>query len=128
MREIPYLPKNVRFFLVVLLALAVVLTIRKTPAGPGRWIWIGIEAALTALFFVRPRLFFPVYRLLLIGSSFIGRTIFLILSFLVFFLFLTPFSGLQKLFGKALIPTKYDPKASSYFEPASPAGPDERQY
>jgi hypothetical protein len=122
MRTIPYSPKNIRLFLVVLLTLAVFLTVRYGPKNSGRWLWIGAEALFIAVFLAAPKLFFPVYRLLMIGSGFIGHTIFL------FFLFLTPYSGLRKLFGKAPIPVRTDPKAPTYFEPAEPTGSAERQF
>ena len=127
-RIITYRAKSIRLFLAVLLALAVYATIKIGPAGPAGKAWLAGEAAAIAVFLIWPKLFFPIYRVLIIGSSFIGQTVFLGLSLLMFVLVLTPISVLRRLFRKEFIPTRIDPAAPTYFEAPSEPGPVERQF
>jgi hypothetical protein len=127
-RTIPYNPKAVRLFLVVLLALVIFLTIKLGPRGTARVVLIGGEAAVVAILLALPKLFFPVFRILMVGSSYIGNAIFLIISTLVFFLILTPMSLIRTLLRKKFMPVAYDRAAPTYFEEPAKPGPVERQF
>ncbi len=129
MATLAYRPKQVRLFLALLLAVAVLLTLKWTPrTGSARWIWIGGQAVVLGFFIALPRLFFPAFKLIMAVTSKIGSLLFLVISTAVFFLLLTPLSLLMRLFGKKFLQARRQPKAASYFEdPAEETG-YERQF
>jgi len=129
MKSVTYSPKAVRTFLVVLLLLAVALTLRfGRNVTVTRGLLAGVEGAVAAVFLAVPKLFFPIYKILMIVTGAFGNFVFLVLSTLVFFLIVTPMSWIRKLLGKKFMPTRYDPKAPTYFEKAPEPDSPERQF
>jgi len=127
--SLPYHPRPVRVFLVVLAVLGVGATLKWGPApGPARTALLAGTALLAAFFIAVPKLFFPVYRILTVGAGYLGNVVFLVLSAAVFFLVLTPMSLVRRLLGKRFIPTSPDPGAASYLEDKAEAGPLERLF
>lgn len=130
MKKIEYQSKQVRIFLALLALLLVLLTLKWTRNGgtAGRSIYIAVEIALIGFLMALPKLFFPVYRLILIGSGFIGNFIFGVISTLVFFVFLTPIAGMMKLMGKRFMSVRPDPSALSYYEEGEDPGNVDKQF
>ncbi|MCX6561907.1 MAG: SxtJ family membrane protein [Candidatus Aminicenantes bacterium] len=129
MATLEYRPKQVRLFLVILLAIAVLFTLKSTPrTGAGRWLWLGGEAMVLGFFIAAPKIFFPAFRLIMAVTSKIGSLIFLIVSTVVFFLLLTPLALIMRLFGKKFMLVRRSRKTVSYFEAPAPEGDFERQF
>jgi hypothetical protein len=129
MAALEYRPKQVRQFLVILLAIAVLITLKSTPrTGAGRWFWLGGEAVVLGFFMAVPKLFFPAFRLIMAVTSKFGSLIFLIVSTVVYFLLLTPLALIMRLFGKKFLLFRRGPKAASYFEDPAPEGDFQRQF
>jgi uncharacterized membrane protein len=129
MAALAYRPKQVRLFLVLLLAVAALLTWKWTPrTGPARLIGIGAEAAILGFFLALPRLFFPAFKLIMAVTNRIGSLLFLVISTVVFFLLLTPLSFLMRLFGKKFLQVRRRAKASTYFEDPAVETSYERQF
>ena len=129
MAALDYRPKQVRLFLAILLAIFVLITLKATsPSGAARWIWLGLEAVVLGGFMAVPKLFFPIFRLIMVLSSKLGSLIFLIVSTVVFFIILTPMALVLRLFGKKFLLIRQDPKATSYFEDPAPEAGFERQF
>jgi hypothetical protein len=130
MKKIEYQSKQVRIFLALLTLLLVLLTLKWTRGSEtaGRYIWMTVEIAGIGLFMVLPKLFFPVYRLILIGSGYIGNFIFGAISTLVFFLLLTPIAGIMRLLGKRFMSVRPDPSALSYYEEGEDPGNVDKQF
>jgi len=118
MKKIKYSPKNIRIFLLLLSAFSALILWRGFKGVDGSLkIEIAVAIAGAALFFgIFPRLFAPAYKAIIIGSGFVGNTIFLIIAAAVFFVLLTPLSLIMRLFGKVFIVSGYDKSAASYFE------------
>ena len=127
MIKIDYQPKQVRIFLALLLVLMIFLTFKFTGPGPttvrNRAVIIGLEAIIIGILMAIPRTFFPAYKIILIGSSYLGSFIFTGISFMAFFLILTPLALVMRLFGKKFmsvpiavaLPTYYD-EAEEYYD------------
>ncbi len=129
MAALMYRPKQVRLFLVLLLAVAVLLTLKWTPrTGSARWIGIGAEAAVLGFFLALPKIFFPAFKLIMAVTNKIGSFLFLVISAAVFFLLLTPLSLLMRLFGKKFLQVRRRPKAATYFEDPADEMSYERQF
>ena len=130
MKKIEYQSKQVRIFLTLLVLLLVLLTLKWTRSGEtaGRYIYIMVEIAVIGFFMVLPKLFFPAYRLILIGSGHIGNLIFGVISTLVFFVFLTPIAGMMRLLGKRFMNVRPDPSALSYYEEGEDPGNVDKQF
>ena len=71
MKTIEFQAKQVRLFLGLLLVFTGLGVLKFVPASDlqGRLLRFGIATALVAFFVWRPKLFFPVFRLIMIGSS-----------------------------------------------------------
>jgi hypothetical protein len=129
MAKLEYRPKQVRLFLVILLALAVLFTLKSTPrTGAGRWLWLGGEAVVLGFFIAAPKIFFPAFRLIMAVTSKFGSLVFLVISTIVFFLLLTPLALVMRLFGKKFLLVRRSRKAASYFEDPAPEGDFQRQF
>ncbi len=125
MIKIDYQPKQVRIFLVLSLALMIFLTFKFTghAAGRTRVVIILLEFISVGILAAIPRTFFPLYKIILTGSSYLGNVIFTAVSILAFFLILTPIALAMRLFGKkfmsapvaAALPTYYD-EAEKYHD------------
>ena len=125
MIKINYEPKQVRIFLALLLALMIFLTFKSTrhSAVQSRVVIMGLEAIIVGILAAIPRMFFPAYKIILIGSSYLGNFIFTAVSFMAFFLILTPIALAMRLFGKKFmsvpiadaLPTYYD-EAEEYYD------------
>lgn len=118
MKKITYQPKQVRLFLLLLLLFLFLLIWRLTRASA--WserlpVLAGAAAAIAVLLLV-PRLFFPVFRAIVIGSSYVGSFIFSVLAVLVFYLILTPIALVMRLAGRKFLQPGPDPSLASYFE------------
>ncbi|MFZ2055616.1 MAG: hypothetical protein WAU81_15610 [Candidatus Aminicenantales bacterium] len=125
MKAIEFKAKQVRLFLVLLWVFTGLAVLKFVPAAntQGRILWSGIATALIALFLFQPKRFFPLFRLIMIGSGYIGNFIFLVISTAVFFLILTPLSLIMRLFGKRFLAIRLEPRQNSYYEqPENPTG------
>ena len=87
MKKVTYQPKQVRIFLALLLVTAFLLTFKLTRHGaaPTRWLALAAEAAVIGTLAVFPRIFFPVFKVIMIASSRLGSFIFAVLAIVVFF-------------------------------------------
>jgi hypothetical protein len=124
-KSIEFKAKQVRLFLVLLWAFLGLGILRFIPAAdlPGRLWRFGLATAVVAFFLFRPKLFFPLFRLIMIGSGHVGNFIFLVISTLVFILILTPLSLTMRLLGKRFMAAHLEPKQDSYYErPEEPTG------
>lgn len=130
MKPIEYKSKQVRLFLSLLLAFSVLAVLKFVPSQKGtvRVAIIAASAAVLLFFFFLPKLFFPIFRVILIVSAYIGNFIFLLISTFVFFLILTPLSWVMRLFGKRFMYTRIDAGKSSYYEQSETAVGYEHQY
>jgi len=130
MKNTNHSAKNIRIFLVLLTVVSLLFLWLgfKGVAGLLK-IKIFVAIAASALFFIIfPRLFAPVYKVILIASGFIGNMIFLIIATTVFFVLLTPLSLIMRMFGKKFMAAHYDKSAPSYFESPQVAQGYEKQY
>ena len=118
MKKIDFNPKQVRIFLGLLALLLVLATLKGTrgAVGPARYLMIMVIIAVTAFFVFLPKLFFPVYRLVMIVTGYVGSFVFAVISALVFFFILTPIARGMKLFGKRFMNDRPDPSLASYYE------------
>lgn len=130
MKPIEYKSKQVRLFLSLLLVFSILAVLKFVPSEKGtvRFTIVAVTAAVLLFFFFLPKLFFPVFRLMLIGSSYIGNFVFLLISTLVFFFILTPLSWIMRLFGKRFMQTRIETGTSSYYEQSETAAGYEHQY
>ncbi len=118
MKKITYQPKQVRLFLLLLLLFLFLVIWRLTrgAALAERLPFLAAAAAVIAVLMLVPRLFFPVFRVIVTGSSYVGSFIFSVLAILVFFLILTPIALVMRLAGKKFLQPRPDPSLASYFE------------
>jgi hypothetical protein len=130
MKNTKYAAKNIRIFLILLIAFAALFLWRGFKNVDGLLkIKIFVAIAVAALFFIIiPRLFAPAYKVIMIASGFIGNAIFLIIAAAVFFLLLTPLSLVMRLCGKVFMAAHYDKSAASYFESPQVAKGYDKQY
>jgi hypothetical protein len=122
--------KNIRIFLALLAVFAALILWRgfRSVEGKVKIEIFAVLAAIVLFFIVLPRLFAPVYKIIMAATGFIGNAIFLIIAATVFFVLLTPISLIMRLCGKAFMTPRYDKAAVSYFEsPQSVHGYD-KQY
>jgi TRAP-type uncharacterized transport system fused permease subunit len=129
MKKPEYSPKQVRIFLVALLLVAGLVTLRFTRGNPSlRAILWPIEAILVAFFLALPKLFYPIFKGITIGSGYFGSFMFLVISTITFYLVLTPIALVMRLFGKRFMQAKIDPRLSTYYEEGSGVHDIEKQY
>ena len=130
MKKINYSAKNIRIFLMLLTAFSALIIWRGFKGVEELLkIKIVVTIAVVALFFaILPRLFAPVYKVIMIASGFVGNTIFLVIAATVFFLLLTPLALVMRLFGKVFMASRYDKSAASYFESPQTAQGYDKQY
>jgi hypothetical protein len=130
MKNIVYQPKQVRLFLALLLALMIALTFKFTRHGPGqsRILIMGIEVIVVGVLMAIPRTFFPLFKLILIGSSYLGNFIFALISIVVFSLILTPIALVMRLSGKKFMSTRIDVALSTYYDEAEERQDIRKQY
>ncbi len=118
MKKILYKPKQVRLFL-ILLTLFLTILIFKLTKGRTLATKVGllvIEAVAISFFLAVPKLFFPLFRIILILSSYVGIVVFGILSVFTFYAILTPSSLCIRLFGKNFMEHKIRPSKTTYYE------------
>lgn len=127
MKKIIFKAGRVRLFVVLLAALAVFLTFRNSSAGP-RASLLAAEGAFLVLFTLLPRVFFPVFRLVLTATGYLGDFLFRVITVAVFFLILTPVSLVMRLFGKSFLAARIDRDARSYYEPGSDNAGMDKQF
>jgi hypothetical protein len=130
MKKTNYSAKNIRIFLLLLAVFSALVLWRGFKGADGSLklkIWVVI-AAVALFFSVLPRMFAPVYKLIMLASGFVGNAIFLVIAGAVFFLLLTPLSLVMRLFGKKFMATGYDKSAASYFEDPQSAQSYDKQY
>lgn len=130
MKKVTYQPKQVRIFLGLLLIFAFLLTFRLTRhvAAPTRWLALAAEAAIIGVLLFFPRVFFPVFKVIMIASSRLGSFIFAVLAIVVFFLILTPIALAMKIFGKKFMTPDPDPSLPSYYSEAEKVHDITKQY
>jgi len=122
MKKVVYQAKNIRIFLAILFVLAVLVTLKPVGFKVGaRLPWLAAEAGLAGLFFALPKLFFPLYKIIMIATGFLGTFLFTLISLFVYYVVLTPIALVLRLFGKSFMQVKADPAALTYYEEA-PAG------
>ena len=122
--------KNIRIFLILLTMVASLFLWQGFKGVDGLLkTKILVAIAAGALFFIFfPRLFAPVYKVVLRASGHIGNMIFLIVATIVFFVLLTPIALMMRLFGKKFLAAHYDKSALSYFESPHVTQDYEKQY
>jgi hypothetical protein len=129
MKKIEYQPKQIRIFLALLLAFGIFLTFKLTRgAGQARIAIIAGEIVLIGALAAVPKLFFPVYRLIMIGSGYLGNFMFALISILVFFIILTPIALIMRLFGKKFMETRISPALPSYYDEGEEGHDITKQY
>lgn len=129
MAAIDYRPKQVRLFLAILLALCAFITLKTAPRdGSARLIGWAAEALTAGFFLLQPKLFFPIFKVILTVTSKFGNLIFLLASLIVFYVLLTPLALVMRLFGKKFVLTRIQPDQASYFEAPDRADDFERQF
>lgn len=130
MKKVTYQPRQVRIFLALLLVASFLLTFKLTRHGAAstRWIALAAEAAVIGALAVFPRVFFPVFKLIMIASSRLGSFIFALLAVLVFFLILTPLALVMRVFGKKFMNPDPDPSLPSYYVEADAGHDITKQY
>jgi len=130
MKKVTYQPKQVRIFLALLLITAFLLTFKLTRHGaaPTRWLALAAEAVVIGMLAVFPRIFFPVFKVIMIASSRLGSFIFALLAIVVFFLILTPLALVMKIFGKKFMNPDPDPSLPSYYVEADAGHDITKQY
>ena len=129
MKKVVYHTKNIRIFLAILFVLAVVVTLKPVGFKVGaRLPWLAAEAGLTALFFALPKLFFPLYKVIMIATGFLGTFLFGLISLFVFYIVLTPIALILRLFGKSFMKVKSDRAVPSYYEDVPAAFNIEKQF
>ena len=122
MKKVAYQAKNIRIVLAILFALAVLVTLKPVGFKIGaRLPWLAAEAGLAGLFLALPKLFFPLYKIIMIATGFLGTFLFALISLFVYYIVLTPIALVLRLFGKSFMKVKADPAAPSYYEDV-PAG------
>lgn len=130
MKKVTYQPKQVRIFLALLLLLAFLVTFKLTRHGAAqtRWLALAAEAAVIGALAVFPRIFFPIFKVIMIASSRLGSLIFAVLAIVVFFLILTPIALVMKIFGKKFMDPCPDPSLPSYYVAADAGHDISKQY
>jgi hypothetical protein len=130
MIKIDYQPKQVRIFLALSLALMIFLTFKFTghAAVRTRVGIIGLEFIGVGILAAIPRAFFPVYRIILTGSSYLGNFIFTAVSLLAFFLILTPLALAMRLFGKKFMSVPIAVALPTYYDEAEDDHDVQKQY
>jgi hypothetical protein len=130
MKNTEHSAKNIRIFLILLTVVSALLLWGSFKGIAGLLkmkIFIAV-AAITLFFIIFPRLFAPVYKVILKASGVVGNVIFLIIATTVFFALLTPLSLIMRMFGKKFMAARYDQSALSYFESPHVAQGYEKQY
>ncbi len=130
MIKFDYNPKQVRIFAVLLFILIGFFTYKfsATLTLTLKIIIFSFEGLLVLAILIKPRFFSPVFKIALIGSSFIGNIIFKIISTLVYYSILTPISITMRLFGKKFLIHKINPKLKTYYEDCVPHAGIEKQF
>lgn len=118
MKKITYQPKQVRIFLLLLFSVLLILAFKFFRQGTlqNRIMFLAIPAIFIAVMMIIPKVFFPLYKVILIVSSYLGNFIFAVIAIVVFFIILTPISLVMKLFGKHFMSPVPDPSLSTYYE------------
>lgn len=129
MKKIAYKPKQVRFFLVFLVILITLVTFRFTKNHPSaRIILLAAEVLFVGFFFLQPKLFFPIFRVIMVVTGYIGNFMFYVISTITFYLVLTPIALVMRLFGKEFMQYKIDPTLPTYYEQGSDEHDIEKQF
>ena len=128
MKPIEYKPNQVRVFLGLLLIVAALFTWRWTAGSALRLPLLAAEAVATAAFVIWPKAFFPIFRVIMIGSGHLGHAIFTVISAVFFFLILTPMALIMRAGGKVFMPSRTDRHLDTYFEPGQDNLGHERQF
>lgn len=130
MKKIDYQPKQVRIFLALLLVLMIVLTFKFTRhnTAQSRVVIMALEFIIVGILTAIPRMFFPVFKIILIGSSYLGNFIFASVSMIAFFLILTPIALAMRLFGKKFMNTPIEVASSTYYDEAEECYDVQKQY
>jgi|WetSurMetagenome_2_1015567.scaffolds.fasta_scaffold907140_2 hypothetical protein len=131
MDKIVFRPRQVRLFLILLLAFAVPLTLKLagTIGGVGvRWAVLAIEGLVVAVFLASPKAFFPAFKAILVLSGRLGSLIFGLIATAVFFLILTPIALAMRLGRKTFMPIRPDPEVASYYDTGGGGHDYEKQF
>ena len=126
MKKIEFSPKTVRLFLAILFVIVLLLLFKS-----GMTVLKATIAALTfGVFLVFPKLFFPVFKLIMIVSMYIGEFLFLVISTIIFFLVLTPLALLMRVGGRCFLKGTHERKGrESYYIEREPCETDmSKQY
>jgi len=118
MKKITYQPKQVRIFLSFLFLVLLFLTFKFFRQGTlqSRIMFLTIPAIFIAILMIIPKVFFPLYKVILSASGYLGNFVFAVISIAVFFLILTPISLVMKLFGKHFMNPAANPSLATYYE------------
>ena len=117
MKKINDQPKQVRFFLILLFLFIEAFIYKVTGQNPpqSRIILLALPVIPIAVLLIIPKLFFPLFKAILIGSSFLGHFIFVLIAAIVFIFILTPMALAMKLFGKNFMNPDPDPGSCTYY-------------
>jgi ABC-type transport system involved in cytochrome c biogenesis permease subunit len=130
MKKIDYQPKQVRIFLALLTLVLFFLAFKFFRQGTlqSRVIYLVIPAVFIAVMLAVPKVFFPLYKAILIASSHLGNFIFAVISIVVFFLILTPIAVVMKLRGKHFMSPAPDASLATYYEEGEARQGIEKQF
>jgi hypothetical protein len=96
--------------------------VKPLPAG-----FFSLLTLLSAGFLIVPARFAPIYGVWMKAANRIGRFFTAFLLSLAYYLVITPFALVMRIFGKTTLPVRYDKGASSYWVARSePVQPKER--
>lgn len=130
MKKITYQPKQVRIFLSFLFLVLLFLTFKFFRQGTlqSRIMFLTIPAIFIAILMIIPKVFFPLYKVILSASGYLGNFVFAVISIAVFFLILTPISLVMKLFGKHFMNPAANPSLATYYEESEIRQDIEKQF
>ena len=130
MKKINYQPKQVRLFLILLFLFieAFICKVTGQNQPQSRIILLALPVIPIAVLLIIPKIFFPLFKAILIGSSYLGHFIFVLIAAIVFIFILTPMALAMKLFGKNFMNPDLDPSLSTYYDEAEISRDIEKQF
>ena len=116
-------PSNRSFGFTIAVALLVIGALPLLRHGSVRW-WAWLAAVVfTGLTWLRPQLLTQLNRWWLKLGLVLGHIVSPIAMAILFYLVITPIGLVMRVFGKAAMRVRFDPKASSYWLRRDPPGP-----
>ena len=130
MKKLEYNSKQVRIFSTILFLLIGFVTYRLTLSRNFTFKAIVFSSEILVLLFIflKPIIFYPVFRTAMVFSTFLGNIIFKIITTVVFYFILTPIALVMRLFGKKFLTLQKNQNQDTYFEDYVPHAGTEKQY